>query len=595
MSLVRPPTFEELLETYGDPRRVIEHLLESGLTPQEIERRYGIPYHRIRLYMERKFPKRHVLFGDIAATYERIASFRSPKGKETELAKFFQLGALDFETKVRLALGRLLDKSPKVGQGIIELALAKATRSSADSVRKLFHEYGDYGDIASMLVQARKPTLTVDEVCESIKLLPKLQGIHDRVLMIASLLRCSTSEEAKYIIRLILQDLKLGYHEHTVTSAVARALGIGMDAVEGACSILGVMRGLLLAPKGEAALRSVKLRPGMFLLPQLAHLYDPDRLQLPALVEYKFDGSRLQLHKWGTRVWLFSRRAIEKSQTLPEIVEIVKAFSAHSCIVDSEVIAMDQEGRFLPFQHLLLRTVPREYEEERLEEVSLTIRAFDMMYLNGRNLMDLPLEERRDYLKDVVPREYISEGIVCYSEQDIIRAYQDALSKGYEGILVKSLKSVYEAGKRTWTWLKFKPERDSIDCVIVKALYGRGRRAGFFSSFELAVRDPVAKRLYTIGRVSNVPEALMAKLADVMRNIAVGEDREGVYVRPFIVLEVTYQEIQKTKDTTSGFSLRVPKVVRVRDDKTVEDVDTIEKIQQLYEMQYEERFKLKTI
>jgi DNA ligase-1 len=161
--------------------------------------------------------------------------------------------------------------------------------------------------------------------------------------------------------------------------------------------------------------------------------------------------------------------------------------------------------------------------------------------------------------------------------------------------LVKSLDSIYEAGKRAYTWLKFKPERDSIDCVVVKALYGKGRRAGYFSSFELAVRDPVQKKLYTVGRVSNIPDLLMARLRDVVTSTKVGEDKEGVYVKPTIVLEVTYQEIQRTEDYTSGYALRVPKVVRVRDDKTVEDVDTTEKLQKLYEMQYEERFKAKTI
>jgi DNA ligase-1 len=339
----------------------------------------------------------------------------------------------------------------------------------------------------------------------------------------------------------------------------------------------------------------VKIRPGTFIPPHLAHLYDPDKVEYPVRVEYKYDGSRLQLHKWGSSIWLFSRRAVEKSKTLPEIVEIVKEFNAHSCIVDSEVVAIDQEGKLLPFQSLLIRTVPRKYEKERAEEVRLTIKAFDILYLDGQDLTHLSLSKRLEFLEAVVPYQYLSDGRYCENDVEVIRFYQEALNKGLEGIIIKSLSSPYEIGKRTNRWLKLKPERDTLDCVIIKALYGKGRRAGYYSSYELAIRDPIQRKLYTVGRVSNVPDLLMARFRDIIERTKTSENREGVYVRPTIVLEVTYQEIQKTDEYTSGFALRVPKVVRVRDDKRVEDICTLEKLQKLYEMQYEERFKIKSL
>jgi len=156
-----------------------------------------------------------------------------------------------------------------------------------------------------------------------------------------------------------------------------------------------------------------------------------------------------------------------------------------------------------------------------------------------------------------------------------------------EGIIVKDLNSAYEVGRRTYTWLKLKPERDTIDCTIVKALYGKGRRAGLYSSFLLAVRDPNEKRLYTIGRVSNLPEQTMEALRNLIDKTKIGEDRDGVFVKPSIVVEVTYQEIQRTEEYTSGYALRVPKIVRFREDKKVEDIDNLKKLAKLYDLQYE--------
>jgi DNA ligase-1 len=358
---------------------------------------------------------------------------------------------------------------------------------------------------------------------------------------------------------------------------------------------MGVTGALLLAPKGNKELSKVKLRPGRFLSPQLAHLYDPDKVQFPVRAEYKYDGSRLEIHKWGTETWLFSRRAVEKSKTLPEIANLVKEFNAHSCIVDGEVVAIDSQGNLLPFQDLLIRTVPREYEEKRAKEIGLTFKAFDILYLNERNLMGLPLRERREYLKTVVPKKYLASGTDCTSEHSLMKFYQACLNEGLEGVVVKNLNSVYEPGERTYSWLKLKQERDTVDCVIAKALYGKGRRAGFYSSFLLAIRDPFQKKLYSIGKVSNISEEMMANFRGIIERTKIGEDEEGVYVKPTIVLEVTFQEIQKTDEYTSGFALRVPKYMRTRDDKSVNEIDTIEKIHKLYEIQYEERYKTKDI
>ena len=440
--------------------------------------------------------------------------------------------------------------------------------------------------------------MTISEVYEALKLLPELKSIRERELYISSLLRVSTPSEAKYIVRLLLGDLKLGYYANTVIRAAAKAYRVPPELIQKACAVRGITEGVSLASKGLLKLAEVKMRPGQFIKPQLAHLYEPDKVVYPVRAEYKLDGSRLQIHKWGTQKWIFSRRGVEKSQTLPEVMEIAEKFKAQSCIVDSEIIAVDDAGNPLPFQVMLERTVPRELKPEELEErkrkVKVTIKAFDILFLNRRELVGLPLSERRKYLLEVVPPEYIVEGVDCQNEVELMRFYEEALKKKFEGIVVKSLNAPYEIGQRTYTWLKLKPERDTIDCTIVKALYGKGRRAGLYSSFLLAVRDPSEKKLYTIGKVSNLPEETMDALTTIIENTSKGEDEEGVFVKPTVVVEVTYQEIQETDEYTSGYALRVPKIVRFRTDKSVNEIDTVEKLKKLYELQYE-RYPTQTI
>ncbi|MGC8998713.1 MAG: ATP-dependent DNA ligase [Candidatus Bathyarchaeia archaeon] len=598
MSVVKPPTIKELIEAYGSEKEAVLRLIEAGFTPEQIEWRTGIPYYMIRLYMEGKEPRKDTPFSKMVEVYERLAVLRGKKGKETELAKFFQTAELPLEVKARLALGAITDESLKIGPGLVERSLSLATGMSKSEVRKLLIDYGEHGEVAYLLKKPSEPKLSVNEVYEAIRLMPKLKGVKERELYVASLLRVATPQEAKYIVRLLLGDLKLGYYASTVMRAAARAYQVPVELIQNACAIMGIAEGISLASEGLPKLAEVKIRPGQFIRPQLAHLYEPDKVVYPARAEYKIDGSRLQVHKWGTQTWIFSRRGVEKSQTLPEIVEIAKKFNAQSCIVDGEVLAVDQNGNPLPFQVMLERTVPRELtpEElaERMEKVRVTYRAFDILFLNGRELMGLPLSERRKYLVEVVPPEYLAEGVECQNEVELMRFYDEALKKGFEGIVVKDLNAPYEVGQRTYTWLKLKPERDTIDCTIVKALYGKGKRAGLYSSFLLAVRDPKEKRLYTIGKVSNLPEQTMDTLATIVERTKTSVDDEGVLVKPTVVVEVTYQEIQETDEYTSGYALRVPKIVRFRTDKTVEEIDTIEKLKKLYELQYE-RFPMQSI
>jgi DNA ligase-1 len=592
MTLIKPPSFNELVKTYGSPKAAVHHLIESGYTPEEVSWKMDIPYFLVRLYMSGfNHPENARPFSSITEFYEHLALLRSKKGKETELVKFFERTDFELEVKTRLALGKIVDQSLGIGPGVVERALSSATGATPRRVKKLLGDYGEYGEVASLLLKAKKPRLTVEAVYRSIRILPNLQTVKERDQLITSLLEASTPQEGKYIVRLLLLDLKLGYHERTVVRAAAKAYNVPPQLIENACAILGLTEGIMLATEGALALKEVELRPGQYLKPQLAHLYQPEKVEYPTLAEHKLDGSRLQIHKWGTRIWLFSRRGAEKTETLPEVAEIAHKFNAQSCIVDSEVIAINVDGRPLPFQSLLERTVPSKLSpeelKERKEKVAVTARAFDIIYLNRRQLAELPLSERRKYLMDVVPSEYLIEGKACDNEVELLGFYEAALRQGYEGIVVKDLNSIYEFGQRTYTWLKLKPERDTIDCTLVKALHGKGKRAGLYSSFLMAVQNLTEKKLYTIGKVSNLSEETMEELKKIVESTKAGHDEEGVFVKPSIVAEVTYQEIQISDEYTSGYALRVPKVIRFRPDKHIDDIDTLEKLNRLYDLQYE--------
>ena len=593
MTLVKPPSFNQLVKLYGSRRKAVLHLLEAGYSPSEISWKMNVPYYLIRLYMNGNEVFKEHLFYDITKVYDRLTVVRG-KGKETELVSFIKREDLDLETKVRLVLGKIVDESLGIGPGLVERTISIVAGVSSKTVKRLLRDYGEHGEVAFLLLarkNVKKPRLTLEEVYESIKLLPKLEKVAERDQLVASLLEASTPQEAKYIVRLLLFDLKLGFKEKTVIHAAARAYSLPPETIENVCGIIGLTEGILLAQKGALALSRVKLRPGQFLKPQLAELYQPEKVTYPTLAEHKLDGSRLQIHKWGTRIWLYSRRGIEKSQSFPELMDITREFKAQNIIVDGEVLAMDTNGKILPFQSLLRRTTMTKLPTEEMSrnEVRVTIRIFDILFLNGRELAAQTLSQRRELLVNIIPSEYLVESKDCRNEVELMGFYEKALEQGCEGIVVKNLDSTYEFGQRSNGWLKLKPERDTIDCTLIKALHGKGRRAGLYSSFLMAIRHQTEKKLYTIGKVSNLPENTMEELKRIVESTITSNDDEGFFIKPSIVLEVTFQEVQISEDYTSGYALRVPKVVRFRPDKNVDEIDSLDKIQNLYELQYERK------
>lgn len=585
MSFVHPPSFDDLVSLYGSVKEAVKRLSET-LSAEEIVRRYSLPYHMVQVYLHDAEISSSARFSDVATLFTKLDSLKSSKGKATEIIAFLRSSQMPYEEKIRFLLDRINESPTYVREAYCLKAFGLSSNIGESQVQQLFWKYGDVGDLALIIYSQKPSTLLADEVYQTLNILSKLKTM-ERLKTLASLLNKATSEEAKWIARLTTRDLKIHLSERLVMRSVASTFQVSSDLLLEACTTIGVVDALLTAPKGNQVLMRHRLRPSVFVKPMLANLYTPDKVRYPVRSEYKYDGSRLQIHRQEDNYCLYSRRGLEKSAIMPDVLNIAKTFQTPSFIVDTEVVAVDKQGVMLPFQKILHRTSPKDYANAK--DVDLTVRAFDILYSENMNLMNMPLSIRLEYLAKTVPPPYLAEGRTCKTETELTRYYEEIMLKGAEGIMVKNLNSPYVAGERTYTWLKLKPDRDTLDCVVVKAYYGRGSRTGLYSTFLLAVRDPIEKKLYTVGGVSSLTDQQMIDLKDKFDRLKTANDRDGIWVKPTIVMEVMYAEIQESQESsaehTSGFGLRFPNVVCVREDKSVSDIDTLDHLKTLYETQ----------
>ncbi|HZD43000.1 MAG TPA: ATP-dependent DNA ligase, partial [Methanomicrobiales archaeon] len=291
--------------------------------------------------------------------------------------------------------------------------------------------------------------------------------------------------------------------------------------------------------------------------------------------EYKYDGTRFQLHKKGETCRIYSRKLEDVTDALPDVIRIINEATPHDVILDGEVIAY-KEGRPMPFQ-FVLRRFRRKYEVSAfVEKIELVPYVFDILYLDGETLIDLPLSERRKILERAltshIAPQYRSDEI-GYLE----KVYNEALSAGHEGIMVKDLDSRYLPGVRGKHWIKVKPEVDTLDLAVIGAEWGEGRRGGTFGSFLLACQDN--GELLAVGKVATgFSDEMLAEMYELLKDLVISQSGKEVALEPNIVFEVGYSEIQKSPNYESGYALRFPRFVRVRSDKSVDEVDTLEMI-----------------
>ncbi len=299
-------------------------------------------------------------------------------------------------------------------------------------------------------------------------------------------------------------------------------------------------------------------------------------------VEYKYDGSRFQFHRVGDVCRIYSRKLEEVTGSLPDIAKQLIAATDHDVILDGEAVAV-RDGRPMPFQYVIRRFRRKHEVDSMMEKIELVPRVFDILYLDGEPLMDRPLAERRTLLEGALGAhvaEQFHVGDVAGAEA----IYGEALGLGHEGIMVKVLDSPYTPGVRGRLWVKVKPGVETLDLAVIGAEWGEGRRAGMFGSFLLAVQDQ--GRLLTVGKVATgITDEVLSELYALLKESVIARSGKEVTLEPKVVFEVGYSEIQASPNYESGYALRFPRFVQVREDKDVDEVETLDALVERYRQQ----------
>jgi DNA ligase-1 len=322
--------------------------------------------------------------------------------------------------------------------------------------------------------------------------------------------------------------------------------------------------------------------------------------QKPLICEFKYDGIRAQMHKFGQQTRLFSRKLSDVTNAFPELANAavdVKLLSSTSTslsdidfILDGEVIAF-QNGKPLHFQELQKRLRKKNLTEQIMAEIPLVYVVYDIMYFNGENLIRKSIKERKEILSNIYFKEPIINSIykLVNSEEEIIAMFEKSRDIGHEGLVLKDPDSQYHPGKRGRYWVKLKKELDTIDAVVVIAEYGHGKRAGMLSDYTFAVRDDdnnSINKLRTIGKAySGLTDDEILEMTKRLKSIMIKDEGIRIIVKPEIVLEIAFDSIQKSNRHDSGFALRFPRIKNIREDKNVSDTDSLQRVKQIYEKQ----------
>ena len=410
-------------------------------------------------------------------------------------------------------------------------------------------------------------------------------------------------EEGKYIARTVLGTMRTGVAEGILRDAIAEAFKVKPELVERAYMLTSDFGYVAKVAKleGDEGLSKVEIQVGKPIRPMLAQNAANVREALAemggkAAFEIKYDGARVQVHKDGRNVLIYSRRLENVTKSIPDVVSaVLESLKAEKVIVEGELVAVGEGGRPRPFQ-FVLRRFRRKYNiDEMIEKIPLELNLFDILYVDGEGLINLPFSERRKRLEETVEESEkikLAVQLVTNSADEAQEFYERALELGHEGVMAKRLDSVYEPGNRGKKWLKVKPTMEDLDLVIIGAEWGEGRRAHLLGSFLVAAFDPHSGEFVPVGKVgSGFTDEDLAEFTKMLKPLIVKEEGKYVEIEPKVVIEVTYQEIQKSPKYRSGFALRFPRYVALREDKSPEEADTIERVAQLYEFQ--ERFKAK--
>src|SRR5512138_3488475 len=511
------------------------------------------------------------LFGDLVAVSKRVGATSARLAKVRELAAHLRgVEPGEVDTAVHYLSGEL----PQGRFGIGYAALRKAGETSG---------------------AAATATLAIADVDRSLADVAAIRGSGSasrRAQALQDLFARATPDEQEFLIRLLAGELRQGALEGVMVDAIAAAADIPVEQIRRAAMYaqnLGAVARAALT-EGAASLAQFQLAPLSPIAPMLAQTAADvgealEQLGGEVAFEWKMDGARIQLHKVGESVRIYTRSSNEVTAAVPEIVETVRSLPAQEMILDGEAIAFTAAGRPHPFQ-VTMRRFGRKLDVEKLRgELPMQAFFFDCLHFEGESLTGRPARERFAALERAVSSELIIPRLITSSAAAAQQFYDAALAAGHEGLMAKSLDAPYEAGNRGASWLKIK-RAHTLDLVVLAAEWGHGRRTGKLSNLHLGALDPATGEYVMLGKTfKGLTDALLEWQTQELQAREIRNDGYTVYVRPELVVEIAFSDLQASQRYPGGLALRLARVKRYRDDKRVAEADTMETVRKIFAAQ----------
>lgn len=471
-------------------------------------------------------------------------------------------------------------------------AIAEAANRPESSLSAVYRKHGDLGEVAGELFKGthEDTDFPIKEVASLFADLATTRSAVQKVSLLQRALGRSSAGDAKYIVKILTGDLRIGLKESLVEEAISHAYSRSLEQVRRANLLLGdIGEALRLAAANHLDSAQVRLFHPVGLM--LASPVDSAeelfaRAQAPLFVEPKFDGIRAQVHKNGAgKVKIFSRTRDEVTE-FPELYSDLTALPGE-CILDGEILAW-RDDKPLPFTELQKRLGRKKIDLWMQYDLPVIFACFDILFRDGQLLLDTPLQQRkvslRKLLREVNARVFLVPASLCQMAQEVETAFRAALASGHEGIVAKQTQSLYSPGRRGRAWLKWKIPYATLDVVVTAAEYGHGKRHHVLSDVTFAVRD--GEKLLNVGKAySGLTDAEIAANTNFFQNATIEDQGFRLIVEPTLVLEVAFNNIQRSDRHESGFALRFPRIVRIRTDKKASEIDTVARVEELFAKQ----------
>jgi DNA ligase-1 len=491
-------------------------------------------------------------------------TIRSTSSRLAKIASLSELLAETPPSQVPLVVAYLSGELPQgkigVGYSLVHAIEASPTATPALDLTDVDNTFTEIAAISGEGSQARRRQILSD------------------------LMEMATGPEQTLLRGLILGELRQGASGGIMEDAIARAAGVPLGTVRRAAMVSGDLAavGASALAEGATGLAAYGLELFSPLQPMLARSAPDTGAALdktgPAAVEYKIDGARIQVHRRGNQIAVYTRNLRDITNWIPEVVKATAALDVESIILDGEAIALDESGRPRPFQVTMSRFGRRLDVESMQEEIPLAALFFDCLHLDGRDLIDVPAAERAEVLGAAIAAELLAPRIETDDRATAESFFQKAVAAGHEGVVVKALDAPYEAGRRGSGWIKVKPVH-TLDLVVLAVEWGSGRRQGWLSNLHLGARDPAGGGFVMLGKTfKGLTDELLAWQTERFLHLETHRERHVVFVRPEQVIEIAFDGVQRSSRYPGGMALRFARVKGYRHDKSVDEADTVESV-----------------